>query len=173
MDADFLCVLKARRSDVKAIFGGLASALPHDASVRIKSAGGGCLLLGHRICTPKGLVSMEELRPAMELISYLADGSPVTTRVIRTYSTRETECVIINRTIMVTSSQSLFGETNQPIHARDLESGMSLRAPNGRLFLIESIEGIQRHLEVVTLTTDHPTHNFACPELVYGNVYFK
>jgi len=174
-DADLRCVLAARRSDITSIFGKLASALPAKPPQRPNRGGGigGCLLLSHRISTPNGLIAMGEVRPGTELTSYLADGSAISARALRTYSTRHTECVVINRTIMVTASQSLFEATNRPIRARDLQRGVCLRAPDGRSLLVESIDRVRGHFEVATLTTDDPTHNFACPELVYGNAKYK
>lgn len=79
----------------------------------------------------------------------------------------------MNRTIAMTVTQSVFDDANRRVAAGALTPGTSLRAPDGGLFDVESVERIQGHVEVATLTTDHDSHNFSDRQLVYGNSKYK
>jgi hypothetical protein len=105
----------------------------------------------------------------MEVISYRADGSPLAARVVRTHSTREAWCIVVNRTISMTLSQPVFELSGRRVLAGDLRRGMSLRGPSGTSLVIESVQRVRGHFEVATVTTDHATHNFGDRQLIYAN----
>lgn len=131
-DSDLLYLLKSYNVKIREMLGDHATALPKDIVTRSKPSeqsyfGGGCLLLNEKIECPDGLLALENLRVGTTITSceLKSPCAPIESRVVRTYSSRESECVVINDKFIVTLSQPFFDIDNRVIRA------IELRAENG------------------------------------------
>jgi len=170
-DGDLRFVLAEGAAKIKKLLGPNAGALPKTLPPKRSGGGGGCVPVTQVIDTPSGSIRFEDLRVGSSICSYLpnANMTPLTTRVVQIYTFRETECVILNKKVIMTPSQPVIDSTNQLQLAGALQIGSRLRAAGSAAVTIESVEKVIGHFEVGTLTTDHPTHNFICGGFICGN----
>jgi len=85
--------------------------------------------------------------------------SQITTTIIEIRQSRQTESLVINGVLHCTTSQRLFEKTLGWIPARQIQPTMQLMSGSGGFLTVETIEKRSEEIEVLSLTTDHSSHN--------------
>jgi hypothetical protein len=167
-DSDLGCLLAERRSVILSkIPEEFRTALPQKLPKRRwggggGGGGGGCIPGHALIQTPLGLTPAACLREGDQITS-LALGSrplPVTTRVAQVHASRAPECILLNDTLMFTSSQPLYLYVGGLILAGDVEVGMDLLGSTALPISVKEKRTVPGYYEVYNLSTDHQTHNY-------------
>jgi hypothetical protein len=173
-DGDLAHVLDVRNELIHGMLGDLASALPAKLPVaRSRDAGGGgggCVKRGTLVKTPKGSAGVQELLEGDEIISLDTDtGSPITARILQVHTFREPKGLMVNDHVVVTPSQPLYQTQRSWIKASDMVPGTQILSWEFVPEWIVSVKIVEEYLEVFTLTTDHPSHNYLAGGLVCAN----
>jgi hypothetical protein len=133
--------------------------------------GSGCVPAGTPITTSRGQVRVQDLRPGDDVLSVSCNGIPrrIVSRVVRVYTSRETEHVRLDGHATFTVTQPVYEVQRGFVPAGKLRPGMSVLTEGLEGRPLASVEPAPRYAEVYTLETDHPSHNYIAFGLVCGN----
>lgn len=138
-----------------------------------RGGGGGCVPAGTPIWTPNGSVPIEDIQEGLEIYSIDIEGecNPVIARVTQVHSFRKRRCIRLNSQHVITLSQPLYNAERGWVLAGDLIPGMRILNYELDYVSIDCLEPIDGYLEVYTLSTDHPSHNYVADGLICHNKY--
>ena len=166
-------------SDLYAVFRNqrelITSMIPHQLRLSLpqkpilKISGSNCVPSNTPILTPDGPVPIENIREGSLICSKNDNGLIITTRVVKVHYSRSPKSIRINNKYSFTPKQPLYKSTGELICVDELSEDMWILDWKSNPIQIHDLESINTYIDVFSITTNHPSHNYVAYGLVCHN----